>query len=161
VKGGMSERRIDRAAMPAQIDEVRRLFGQYAEAVGPCECFQGFIEEIADLPGRYAPPTGQLLLAQAGSQTAGCVGLRGLGEGLCEMKRLYVRPEFRDHRLGRELVVAVIAEARQLGYRAMRLDTLPSMGVARALYESLGFHPIARYNDNPSEGVIFLELNLQ
>ena len=153
----MNESRITPATTPAQIDTVRALFREYAEATGHCECFDGFAEEVAGLPGQYAPPTGQLLLAEVDSQPAGCVALRTLDVGICEMKRLYVRPESRGGGLGRRLAEAVLAEARRIGYRAMRLDTLPSMAAARALYQTLGFRAIPRYNDNPSEGVIYLE----
>ncbi len=156
----MTDTRILPATASAQIEQVRVLFHEYADATGACECFQGFADEVAGLPGQYAPPTGQLLIAEMDPRPAGCVALRKLGEGVCEMKRLFVRPGFRGHKLGRRLAEAAIAEARIIGYRVMRLDTLPLMVTARALYESLGFRPIPRYNDNPSEGVIYLELKL-
>jgi putative acetyltransferase len=146
------------AGSPDQIEQVRRLFRAYAEGTGHCECFQGFEQEIAGLPGEYAPPTGQLLFAAVEAAPAGCVALRPLDDGICEMKRLYVTPKFRGQSLGRRLAEAIISEGRGLGYRAIRLDTLPSMVAARALYQSLGFRPVPRYNDNSSEGVIYLEL---
>ena len=153
--------RILPADTPERIKLVRTLFREYAEATGACECFQGFAREIAGLPGEYAPPTGQLLLAQANDQTTGCVALRRLDDDISEMKRLYVRPEFRGRRLGRRLAEAIIAGARRIGYRAMRLDTLPSMVTACTLYQALGFRPIPRYNDTPGEGVIHLEIGLR
>jgi len=108
----------------------------------------------------YPAHTGQLLLAELDGRSAGCVALRRLDDGISEMKRLYVRPAFRRRNLGRQLAEAIITEARRIGYRAMRLDTLSSMVAARALYQSLGFHAIPRYNDNPGAGVIYLELRL-
>ncbi len=153
----MSDTRIIPATAPGQIEQVRTLFREYAEATGHCECFDGFAKEIAGLPGQYAPPTGQLLLAQVNFQPAGCIALRGIEERICEMKRLFVRPEFRRRKLGLELAEAIIADARRMGYDAMRLDTLPSMAAARELYQTLGFRAIPRYNDNPSKGVIYLE----
>jgi len=157
----MSDDRIIPATTAGQIEQVRTLFREYAEATGHGECFQGFTREVAELPGPYAPPSGQLLLAQVDSGPSGCVALRKLEDSVCEMKRLYVRSEFRSRKLGRQLAEAIIAEARRIGYGAMRLDTLPSMAAARALYQTLGFRAIPRYNDNPSEGVIYLELRLR
>jgi len=157
----VNDPRIIPATTPGQIEHARALFREYADATGPCECFQGFAKEVAELPGPYAPPTGQLLIGEVDSQAAGCVALRQLDHGVCEMKRLYLRPEFRRRHLGRQLAEAIIAEARSVCYRAMRLDTLPSMVAARALYQKLGFRPIPRYNDNPGAGVIYLELRLR
>src|SRR6266404_888214 len=156
----MNSTRISPAETPEQIEQVRRLLREYAEGTGACECFQGFATEVAGLPGQYAPPTGRLLLAEVDSRSAGCVALRSLEDRICEMKRLYVRPEFRGRQLGRQLAQATIADARQIGFRAMRLDTLASMVAARGLYERLGFRPIPRYNDTPGEGVIHLQLGL-
>jgi ribosomal protein S18 acetylase RimI-like enzyme len=156
----MSGERILAAETREQIESVRGLFREYAEAIGHCECFQGFAGEVEGLPGEYASPGGQLLLAEAGSRPVGCVALRKLDDGVCEMKRLFVRPELRSRKLGRQLATTIIAAAGKLGYRTMRLDTLSSMTAARALYQSLGFRPIPRYNDNPSEDVVYLELRL-
>jgi ribosomal protein S18 acetylase RimI-like enzyme len=145
------------------VDEVltvRCLLEEYATSLGIDLCFQGFEEELAGLPGDYAQPEGRLLLARQNGQTAGCVGLRKLQPDVCEMKRLYVRPAFRTHGIGKGLVDRVIQEARQAGYRYMRLDTLPSMAAARALYRRLGFREIAPYCVNPVEGAVFLELHL-
>jgi len=139
---------------------VRCLFEEYAESLGIDLCFQGFEKELAGLPGSYAPPQGRLLLALQDGQTAGCIGLRPLEPGICEMKRLYVRPAFRTHGIGRVLVDRIIQEARQAGYRHMRLDTLPSMAAALALYRRLDFREIAPYYENPVEGAVFLELQL-
>src|SRR6202008_316968 len=116
-----------------------------------------FDRELAGLPGDYSPPTGRLLLAEYDSQIAGCVGLRKIQEDICEMKRLYVRPDFRGKKIGSALARAIIAEARQVPYHSMRLDTLPSMKAAGALYQSLGFRPTAPYYHNPLEGVVYLE----
>ena len=145
------------------VDEVlmvRCLFEEYAASLGIDLCFQGFEQELAGLPGSYAPPQGRLLLARKDGQTAGCIALRPLEPGTCEMKRLYVRPAFRAHGIGRVLVDRIIQEARQAGYRLMRLDTLPSMAAALALYRRLGFRKIAPYYENPVEGAVFLELQL-
>ena len=156
----LSGARIIPAGNPEQIERIRKLFREYAEGTGACECFEGFGKEVAGLPGPYSPPIGQLLLAELDGCSAGCVALRKLDDGISEMKRLYVRPSFRGRHLGRQLAEAIITEARRIGYRAMRLDTLPSMMAARALYQSLGFRAIPRYNDNPGPGVIHLELML-
>ncbi len=122
--------------------------------------FQDFATEINSLPVIYGPPRGCFLLAQDQDRFIGCVGLRQLAEGICEMKRLYVRPEWRSAGIGRALAQAIIEEAKKLGYERMRLDTLPDMSVARALYQSLGFRPVAAYRFNPVPGANYMELAL-
>jgi len=145
-----------------QIDQVRTLFREYGASLGFSLCFQSFDAELATLPGEYAPPEGRLLLAFCESTPAACVALRKLEDGICEMKRLYVRPEFRGHGLGRDLVLPLIAQARLSLYAKMRLDTIAaSMTEAVGLYRSLGFQEIARYHDKPIPGAIFLELDLR
>jgi ribosomal protein S18 acetylase RimI-like enzyme len=123
-------------------------------------CFQGFTEELNSLPGKYAPPSGALLIAKVNEITAGCVALRKIGEGVCEMKRLYVKPEFRGLRLGKTLTVKIIDEAKRLGYSKMRLDILEKLKKAMAIYESLGFRKIPPYYDNPIPGATYWELDL-
>jgi GNAT superfamily N-acetyltransferase len=139
---------------------VKGLFQEYAESLGFDLEFQGFGKELAGLPGRYAPPAGRLLLATLEGDPAGCVALRPLERDVCEMKRLYVRPAFRGHGIGRILAWRIIEEAQSAGYRRMRLDTLPSMAAARRLYAELGFRPILPYYPNPVPDTVFLELDL-
>jgi len=149
------------AESPVQIAQVRELFLEYAQSLGFSLCFQNFDEELANLPGDYAPPEGRLLLAEFEGQVAGCVALHKLDEGICEMKRLYLRPQFRGKGLGRVLADRIIAEARQIGYQRMRLDTVePVMKAAVAMYRRIGFHEIAPYCKNPMAGALYMELQL-
>jgi ribosomal protein S18 acetylase RimI-like enzyme len=152
---------LAQAASPEQVEQARQLFLEYAESLGFSLCFQGFDEEVKNLPGAYASPGGRLLLGYCEGKTAGCIALRDLGDGICEMKRLYVRPDFRGSGVGRMLVDGVIAEARGIGYERMRLDTIASsMKDAIALYRRRGFREIAPYRTNPIEGALYLELVL-
>jgi GNAT superfamily N-acetyltransferase len=146
----------DTADLPA----VRELLMEYADGLCFSLAFQGFGEELASLPGAYAPPRGALLVARAGTEAAGCVALRPLDPGICEMKRLFVRPPWRGSGLGARLVEAIVAEGRRLGYDRMRLDTTPEMAAAQSLYARLGFRDIAPYRENPVPGTRFLELTL-
>lgn len=148
------------ASSGAGLLEVHQLFEEYAASVGVDLCFQGFAQELATLPGRYQPPRGRLLLARWNQQAAGCVALQPLENGICEMKRLYVRPDYRRYGVGRALAEHVIGEAGAAGYSSMRLDSLPSMGAAIQLYRRLGFRDIAPYRPNPIPGAVFLELSL-
>ncbi len=140
--------------------DARALFLEYAESLGFDLGFQDFEAELRSLPGDYAPPGGVLLLARAADEAVGCVGLRPLAPETCEMKRLYVRPEARGTGAGRALAEAVVEVGRELGYRRMRLDTVPAMTAARALYRSLGFREIEPYRFNPIPGTSFMELDL-
>ena len=151
---------IVRATSAEQIATARVLFKEYEASLGIELTFQGFAREVAELPGAYAPPAGRLFLATDGTEPAGGVALRPLGDGVCEMKRLYVRPTARGARLGRRLTETVIREARAIGYTRMRLDTLPSMKEAFALYQTLGFREIPPYCENPIVGTHFMELSL-
>jgi ribosomal protein S18 acetylase RimI-like enzyme len=160
------------AQSPEEIDIARGLFREYAAGLNIDLCFQNFDQEVVGLPGKYAPPSGRLLLAVEGEQVVGCIALRSLGEYQkpdreggqvtdCEMKRLYIRPEFRGQGLGKRLVTTLLDAARQLGYERMLLDTLPGkMDQAIALYRRFGFREIAAYYHNPVAGALFMELLL-
>jgi putative acetyltransferase len=157
----LSECALVEARTPEDLAQVRRLFRTYADWLGVDLCFQGFERELAELPGAYAPPAGRLLLARVGSDAVGCVGLRPLEPGVCEMKRLWVEPGLAGRGIGRALAERIVAAARQIGYRRMRLDTIPArMPAAQHLYASLGFREIPAYYHNPLPGVVMLELEL-
>ena len=152
---------FEQAESSAQIAKARELFLEYAESLGFSLCFQNFDQELAHLPGDYAPPAGRLLLAEYEGQLAGCVALHRLDNGICEMKRLYLRPQYRGRGLGRMLAERIITEARHIGYQRMRLDTVePVMKDAVAMYRRFGFREIAPYCPNPNPGVIYMELDL-
>jgi len=144
----------------SHLEQARLLFEEYAVSLGIDLSFQNFEEELTNLPNDYIPPDGCLLLAIDKTRTAGCIALRKLNDDTCEMKRLYVLSQFRRLGVGKLLAEAVVAQARKIGYRRMRLDTLPSMMQAQALYKSLGFKEIAPYCFNPIEGTMFMELEL-
>lgn len=149
------------AKSPVQIARARALFLEYAKSLGFSLCFQSFDQELADLPGKYSPPNGRLLLAECDGQSVGCVALHQLEPQICEMKRLYLQPSYRGQGLGRRLAEAVINEARIIGYKRMRLDTVePMMKDAVQLYRALGFRAIAPYQPNPIQGAMYMEVDL-
>lgn len=150
-----------KAESPLHIAQARELFLEYAESLGFSLCFQSFDQELAGLPGDYAPPNGCLLLAEVEGQLAGCVALHRLDNNICEMKRLYLRPQFRGKGGGRALADAILAEARSIGYERIRLDTVePVMKDAVAMYRGIGFREIAPYYENPMPGALYMELIL-
>jgi putative acetyltransferase len=154
---------LGQASSPAEMALARTLFQEYAASLGFNLCFQNFERELAELPGGYAPPEGRLLLARVADTglVAGCAALHRLEAGVCEMKRLYVRPEFRGRRIGWALAEAIISAGRRIGCKRMRLDTVPSvMAAAVAMYRELGFREIPPYTSNPVPGAIFMELDL-
>ena len=155
-----SKLKITPVETAADLIAIRELFLEYARSLNFSLCFQGFDQELASLPGDYAPPAGRLLLAEFYGRRAGCVAMHRLEEGICEMKRLYVQPEFRGMGLGRMLAEAIVREAKNTGYQKMRLDSLTSLKEAAALYRSLGFVEIPPYRYNPLPGAVFLELVL-
>jgi putative acetyltransferase len=152
---------LKQAESPDEIEIARELFREYAARLNVDLCFQNFDQEVEGLPGNYAPPTGRLLLAMEDGRVVGCIALRRFGDGDCEMKRLYVRPEFRGRGLGRELVAKILDAAREIGYQRMLLDTLPGkMDEAIALYRGFGFREIEPYYHNPVAGALFMELRV-
>jgi ribosomal protein S18 acetylase RimI-like enzyme len=157
----LSDIEMAEATSPEDIDHIRRLFRAYADWLNVDLCFQGFDEELDGLPGKYASPRGRLLLARAGREVAGCVGVRPLDDGICEMKRLWVEPGFAGHGIGRRLAEAIVGAGRELGYKTMRLDTMPArLKAAGHIYDTLGFLRIPDYYHNPLDGVVMYELEL-
>ena len=149
------------AESPPHVAQARELFQEYAQSLGVSLCFQNFEQELAGLPGHYAPPDGRLLLAEYDGQLAGCVALHKWEYGVCEMKRLYLRPSFRGKGLGRAIAEKIITDARGIGYQRMRLDTIePLMKDAVEMYRKLGFREIAPYRPNPIAGAMYMELQL-
>jgi len=153
--------KIVQAGTTDEVAQARTLFEEYAASLDFDLHFQNFREELAGLPGDYAAPHGCLLLAWHGDQVAGCVALRKIERDISEMKRLYVRPAFRNRGVGKSLARTIIAEAKNRGYSRLRLDTVPAMKEAQALYESLGFTKIPPYRRNPIPGAAFMELILE
>lgn len=154
-------RKIVPVATSDDIETTRMLFREYEKWLNMDLCFQSYEEELQNLPGKYAPPDGRLYLATIGDDPVGCIALRKIGDGICEMKRLYLKDAARGRGLGKELIEKIIADAREIGYAKMRLDTYPpKMGKAVSLYESHGFQRIEPYYDNPHEGVLYMELDL-
>ena len=152
---------VSQAQSAEEIEHIRELFLEYEKALGVSLCFQGFDKELASLPGTYAPPSGRLLLASYEGQLAGCVALHPLEPEIGEMKRLYLRPSVRGKGLGRTMIDVIVNEARAIGYRRIRLDTIePLMRDAVALYRKMGFREIPPYCANPFEGALYMELNL-
>ena len=151
---------IRQALFPADHRAVLEIFTEYVRSPSVSLAYQGYAEEFANLPGKYAPPDGRLLLAAEGARVLGCVALRKVDDRICEMKRLYVRPEGRGKALGRRLAEAVVAEARAAGYAEIRLDVLPEFAAARQIYQSMGFGPAAAVSYNPIPGTAFLGLDL-
>ena len=147
-------------AEPSHLPDIEALFREYEAFLNVDLCFQGFEEELADLPGKYAPPMGALFIAFVDSQVAGCVALRPLANGDCEMKRLFVRPEHRGLGLGRELAHRIIKKSKEIGYKRMKLDTLDFLEGAIHIYKGLGFKQIGSYY-NPLETVSYWELDLE
>lgn len=145
----------------ADLDAARQLFQAYADSLGFDLCFQNFTQELAGLPAPYAPPAGAILLARVDGEPAGCVAFKQLAAGICEMKRFYVRPEHRGHRIGSQLMEQFLQAARAIGYTRIRLDTIPAMMTsALSMYRALGFQEIEPYCENPIPGALFLELRL-
>ncbi len=149
-----------RIAAATDMDAVRTLFTEYQQFLDVDLCFQDFDEELADLPGKYTPPSGAILFGWRGEALAGCVAMRPLTADTCEMKRLYVRDDHRGHGIGARLARASMEAARQAGYRRMCLDTLPKLATAIGMYERMGFRRIAPYYHNPLPGVLYLECTL-
>jgi len=156
----MDRPNLIQAMQPAEIALARELFREYAAGIGLDLCFQNFDEELATLPGKYAPPRGRLYLLSDGSAPAGCAALRPFRDEIAEMKRLYVKPQFRNRGYARMLSEKLIEEARTIGYGAIYLDTLRSMAEARKLYASLGFVEFEPYYDNPLPDVCYMKLVL-
>jgi len=152
--------RIENAEGLEYLETVRALFREYETSIKVSLCFQGFEEELASLPGGYARPNGRLLLAFDWDKAAGCGAFQHLESGVCEMKRLFVRPEHRGKAIGAALARALIEQAREAGYSRMRLDTMPSMTRAIKMYRALGFKEIPAYRFNPVPGSLFFELQL-
>lgn len=149
---------IRQAESGEEIKQAQRLFREYEKWFGISLCFQNFDDEVANLPGKYAEPDGRLFLVYANEKLAGCIALRKIETGICEMKRLFVREDFRGSGIGRILIEKIIEEARKIGYEKMRLDTYPpKMGKAVSLYESFGFCEIPSYYNNPHENVLYME----
>ena len=152
---------IIQATTEEQIGHARTLFREYEAWLGMSLCFQSFEQEVAGLPGKYAPPGGRLHVAYVSGEPSGCIALRGIEPGVCEMKRLFLREPARGLGLGVRLIEQVITDAREIGYAKMRLDTYPpKMGKAVGLYEAHGFHEIPPYCDNPHGGVLYMEKTL-
>ena len=149
------------AKSKSHFEHARILFLEYAESLEFSLDFQEFEREIAELPGEYAFPEGCILLAYCEGRPAGCVALRKLEDGICEMKRLYVKPEFRGLEIGKTLSRMIVGKAREIGYGKMRLDSLSSMVEAISIYRSLGFEEIEPYRFNPMADVVFMEIDLQ
>ena len=153
---------IIEASSPAEIAAVRELFLEYAQSLGFSLCFQGFDQELAGLPGDYAPPRGRLWLLKVDGAAAGCGALHELNDEICEIKRVYVRPRFRGQNFGRLIMDHAVATARSLGYRAMRLDTVAEkMQTAVKMYREMGFREIAPYRENPMPSTIYMELDIE
>ena len=152
--------KIIQAQSESELTSIRQLFKEYTDSLGFDLSFQNFEQEFAELPGKYAPPQGRLLLAMGNDKNVGCVGLRKFEENISEMKRLYIKLEFRGNGFGRTLAQKVIDEARIIGYKYMRLDTVPWMKEAISLYRSMGFIEIPAYRFNPIKGTLYFELKL-
>ena len=153
---------ISTAETAAQLDQIRELFLEYAKSLGFSLCFQGFDQELASLPGMYAPPDGRLLLVEHNGQLAGCGALHRLNAASGEMKRLYIRPNFRGLGLGRALAERILTDARSIGYQNVRLDTVAgTMDDAIALYRRMGFQEIEPYRTNPIPGALYMELKFR
>ena len=151
---------IAEALESGHIRAAAQLFREYQSFLGVDLCFQGFEEELANLPGKYAEPEGAILLAKYKGDFIGCVAVRPINKIVCEMKRLYVKPEFQGLKAGRLLAEKIINKAKVLGYQKMQLDTLERLQAALKLYQSLGFKRIRPYYDNPLDEVVYLELDL-